>query len=138
MPHRRIRSKRRLIQTDSEEARTFVTHNLHVLGDHAFDHVASGFPDTLDVTAVNAVWRQLAAVSSFGYYQKGLEKLDALGQGALPSLNEQVYLPYRQHFPYPKLPGIPDPTRKLLADFEAVAACPHPYLQQATDEAASS
>jgi len=72
-----------------------------------------------DAKDANAAWRQLAALASFSW---GGEKRQVL---------LELYLPYRSNHAAPPS----DQVQKLLAEYEALADTPHPYVKRATAQA---
>jgi hypothetical protein len=118
-------------------------------GNNGLDHSApdpngSGQElEKLDVTDANSVWRRLANMSSFAYYN---------GHGQGPSPGEQLYIPYRSsHLTVTpgahggladmltgRAPGAgvnQKNTELWLRFYDDLADAPHPYLKRATAQA---
>jgi hypothetical protein len=77
-----------LEHTDDSRSRQHIVESLSAVGDSALEHKSPSSAETLDPKDPNAVWRQLAALSSFGNYRDGEQK---------PNLSEQSFIPYQSN-----------------------------------------
>jgi pSer/pThr/pTyr-binding forkhead associated (FHA) protein len=112
---------------------------LEAVGDYALDHKApERSAEKLDVTDATAVWRKLAALSSFDFYRgdnykKRFYSPAPKKQGS-PAMHELAGIMAFMGKGAPA-DADPAPTSALLGKYEAITASPNAYLKRAAEQA---